>query len=378
MEIKYCEKCVGNPYTDDCNQMRCPECGRNLIILENASHEECEEWKKHPKLSFPTGSIDNGFAPKKASAPAVPAVKKQKVKPEYHFYGSSGHSMARSTGSSVRMESTTAGNDGKKAASEKSPKKNIHCTKNEKMKGSAVLTGRISNYRVSRVDHLLPVRLWNTLIYGQRLDANLHSFDLISIDADGRHTEYTVNVYGTINAGASLGNNTVVEARGRFTGQNIFMPWRISVVHGSVRTPVLFQHNRRMISIVSLIGVGLVLLLILAGSMVRQGGMENLLPMLKGFFGNLIFNYLLLLVVGFLVSSSRWGRRISFFRGRNGRSSLWLIMLAAAIAITLFTYNFLGMKNVLEPIVSAGITWLLGIAGMILGIGIVLGSFRRR
>ncbi|MCC8015600.1 MAG: hypothetical protein LIO87_10490 [Eubacterium sp.] len=214
------------------------------------------------------------------------------------------------------------------------------------------IRGKISQYRTysdqsGNYRRLLPRKIYQAIMYGQRFEDFLHSFTLTEtkgVDRAGNPItqKYVVNVHGSTNFGATLLDNEEVEVRGKFTGDNILMARDIRVINGSISTPIKFQRSVKMIAVLTLVFIGIVLLLsvLLSGG---NGSLSGVMNNVKGFVTTLIAVYVILLILYFVSSFTKIGFMTRLLSGGRRRNSPLIVMLIIAFILTLFIYNVSGL-----------------------------------
>ena len=213
------------------------------------------------------------------------------------------------------------------------------------------IRGKISQYRTidkSRgYRRLLPQKLYQAIVYGQRLEDFLHYFVVTETrghDAAGNPIQqaYVVNVHGTINYGAALVDNDEVEVRGKFTSSNVMLARDVRVINGMISTPVRFQ---RSVKYTALAIVALVLVLLGVVDYLSAGSgssISSFVNSLWDFLATMFAVFIFLMVLYVVFSFSRIGIMARLFSGGRGGSPL-LSMLIASFVITLLLYNVFGL-----------------------------------
>jgi hypothetical protein len=227
MIIKYCPNCSGRPYTKDFLMRSCPYCNADLQsemvnedILLNREEMKCN----NQDLDFPHETKDQP----------------DEVHLENRY-------------NSDKIPSTYLKKDSKvlDATRESSGfSVNSH-------EISTTVTGKISQYSsTGREDgayrRLLPVKIYQALVYRQRLEDVLHRFTVrVEHNEDmlghQNYTDVPVNVHGTISGGLQLVDNAEVEVHGKYNN-GVLMADSIHIINNGHKSKVGFQRSVKAIT----------------------------------------------------------------------------------------------------------------------------------
>lgn len=240
MIIKYCNNCEGKPYTNDLNKTICPVCGtalqaefsENTSLLGRLMLQEKKEIPFHNENPFNTSAFqqETFFDP---------------------FSESSQNGKEATNQNSVPIITTD------KIISDQNKAKVEQPIKNDDFSERRTICGRISQYSSSgREDgeyrRLFPVKVYQAIVYRQRLEDVLHRFTVRveqSEDTLGyqNYTDIPVNVHGTIAGGLQLIDNAEVEVHGKYQN-GILMADSIYVINNGYKSKVGFQHSVKAIT----------------------------------------------------------------------------------------------------------------------------------
>lgn len=217
MVIKYCPFCVGKPYTDDLSRGICPNCGTELLT-EMVSGSNGPEGRY--RLSF----SDNASA------------------------GNSNSTVSSltdnsSVSSSVSGNVSAFGGDG-----------GFNVTPS----GANSFTGKVVNYTCAQGEKDRAIRrpflkkLYQFIVYGQKSDDVLHRFFLYTGQSNNigysDSSNIPVNVYGSISDGMIIDNNEMLEIRGKFRRDKIFMAREAYIVNNGNPVKIRFRHSPKFIA----------------------------------------------------------------------------------------------------------------------------------
>lgn len=230
MVVKYCEHCQGRPYTTYLQVNTCPKCGK-MLGIESADETELEGRREifiPEKSSFRKDKYDEDTTPNKLKwrneeesldeepSRTLPAEKKENTKVSVISEKSISNSFipAECIRGRVAQYSSTGKEDGE--------------------------------YR-----RLLPVKIYQAIVYRQRLEDVLHRFTVRveqGEDALGyqNYTDIPVNVHGTISGGLQIVDNAEVEVCGKYKN-GVLMADSIYVINNGYRSKVSFQHDAKTI-----------------------------------------------------------------------------------------------------------------------------------
>jgi len=248
------------------------------------------------------------------------------------------------------------------------------------------IRGKISQYKTysdktGNYRRLLPRKIFQALVYGQRFEDLLHSFIVTQTkgtDNSGNpiQQKYVVNVHGSTNYGATLTDNEEVEVRGKFTHDNILMARDIRVINGSVSTPIKFQRSVKLIALSVLVVALFILAIIGFSSMGSGNSISGFMNNVWSFITTMFAVYVILLVLYVVSSFTRIGFMTRLLAGGRRRSSPLLTMLVIAFILTLLLYNVFGLGSIVASTLSGALSAVGPIVVMIIGIVILLKAFR--
>lgn len=221
MLVKYCAKCDGSPYTEDLSVRVCPLCGNSLSV--ESADDRSLSLRAHLPESEPTDELDTwrDDLPRTVSEEPTSVVLVPEDEPAID----------------------TSGGDSDYTPIE--------------TRGTVAISGKVSQYSSTGSEdgtyrRLLPVKIFQAIVYKQRMEDVLHRFTVRveqGVDALGyqKYTDIPVNVHGTIAGGLQIFDNTEVEVHGRFYN-NILMAERINIINNGYRSRVGFQRSVRAIA----------------------------------------------------------------------------------------------------------------------------------
>lgn len=263
--------------------------------------------------------------------------------------------------------------------------KTSSATSRVKLSSLTCIRGKVSQYRTcseksGNYRRLLPRKIYQAIVYGQRFEDFLHSFTLTEtkgVDNAGNPItqRYVVNVHGSTNFGATLMDNEEVEVKGKFTADNIFMASEVSVINGNVATPIKFQRSVKLTTLFVLVVVGLMLLmcgLMSGGNNSMSAGMN----VIWGFITTMFAVYVVLLILYVVSSFTRIGFMTRMLSGGRRGSSPLLTMLIIAFIITLMLYNVFGIGTAVGNLLAGALDVFGPIIVMIVGVVILLKVFK--
>lgn len=248
------------------------------------------------------------------------------------------------------------------------------------------IKGKISQYRTysdksGNYRRLLPRKVYQALVYGQRFEDLLHSFIVTEIkgsDSAGNPNQqkYVVNVHGSINYGATLIDNEEVKVTGKFTHDNVMMARDIRVINGNISTRVRFQHSVKLIALTCLIIALFVLGIIGFASMGSGNSISGFMNNVWSFITTMFAVYVILLIFYVVSSFTRIGFMTRLLAGGRRRSSPLITMLVIAFILTLLLYNVFGLGTIMASTLSGALSAVGPIIVMIIGIVILLKAIK--
>jgi len=248
------------------------------------------------------------------------------------------------------------------------------------------IRGKISQYRTysdksGNYRRLLPRKIFQALVYGQRFEDLLHSFIVTEIkgsDSAGNpiQQKYVVNVHGSTNYGATLLDNEEVEVRGKFTHDNIMMARDIRVINGTISTPIKFQRSVKLIALTCLIVALFVLGIIGFASMGSGNSISGFMNNVWSFITTMFVVYVILLILYVVSSFTRIGFMTRLLSGGRRRTSPLITMLVIAFILTLLLYNVFGLGTIMASTLSGALSAVGPIIVMIIGLVILFKAFK--
>lgn len=248
------------------------------------------------------------------------------------------------------------------------------------------IRGKVSQYKTysdksGNYRRLLPRKIYQALVYGQRFEDLLHSFIVTEIkgsDSAGNpiQQKYVVNVHGSTNYGATLIDNEEVEVRGKFTHDNIMMARDIRVINGTISTPIKFQRSVKLIALTCLIIALFVLGIIGFASIGSGNSISGFMNNVWSFITTMFAVYVILLILYVVSSFTRIGFMTRLLSGGRRRSSPLITMLVIAFILTLLLYNVFGLGTIMASTLSGALSAVGPIVVMIIGLVILFKAFK--
>lgn len=247
------------------------------------------------------------------------------------------------------------------------------------------IKGKISQYRTysdksGNYRRLLPRKIYQALVYGQRFEDLLHSFIVTEIKGSDNagnpiQQKYVVNVHGSTNYGATLTDNEEVEVRGKFTHDNIMMAKDIRVINGSISTPIKFQRSVKLIALTCLVVALLILGIIGFASMGSGNPISGFMNNVWSFVTTMFAVYVILLILYAVSSFTRIGFMTRLLSGGRRRTSPLITMLVIAFILTLLLYNVFGLGTIMTSTLSGALS-AVGPIIVIIGVVILFKAFK--
>lgn len=250
MLVKYCGICSGRPYTTEMQLNNCPKCGSQLSI-ESADEIELEE---RVQIVVPQKPIsDNG-----GFEDTLPN------KPFSNFGADNENDIDADYPQNVPAEKTDSS-------------KNVFFSTSKKgaFVSDKTIRGKVVQYSSSgREDGIyrrhLPVKIYQALVYRQRLEDVLHRF-LVRVEQGEDGLGYQdsvyipVNVHGTISGGLQIYDNAEVEVHGKYRN-SVLMADRVDIINNGYKSKVGFQRSVKAITYGILFAIILALICFVAAS----------------------------------------------------------------------------------------------------------------
>lgn len=231
MVVKYCEHCHGRPYTTNLQISKCPKCGK-MLGIESADETELEGRREI-------------FIPEKADF----------QKNEYNEDTTPNKLKWRNEEESLDEERFRT------PPAEKKERTKVSVISRKAISNSFIpdkcIRGRVAQYSSTGKEdgeyrRLLPVKIYQAVVYRQRLEDVLHRFTVRverGEDALGyqNYTDIPVNVHGTIAGGLQIVDNAEVEVHGKYKN-GVLMADSIYVINNGYESKVGFQHSVKAIT----------------------------------------------------------------------------------------------------------------------------------
>ncbi len=329
MLVKYCDECIGKPYTKDFTLERCPVC--NAYLKSELVDEESLKNRSEIKFDVTPRNTDKRFD----DIPFVP-----------------------NDSTDIVPESTEVF---PVAATSKKEETALNAEK-----GMVTIQGRVSQYSSTGKEdgeyrRLFFVKAFDAIVYRQRLEDVLHRFTVkVQEKSDNfghiNYTEIPVNVHGTIAGGLQLRDNLEVEVHGKYRN-SILMADSIYVINNGNRSKLSFQRSVKAISYSILLAVMLVFICFVAA--ISDGAFFS---NLKSFCTVWLVFDVILTVLCLIAKFSRWGIIIDVV-SRKKRKLPWIGILIASLALTFLFVSvfgsFAGFGNFLSG-------WIYAIVSLII------------
>lgn len=355
MVVKYCEHCFGRPYTTDLQVDKCPKCGKSLGI-ESADESELED---RAQLVVPQSSSSSY---------------------EDYNYDTSSKEYSQKDNEyddSDYSDNLPAPENGNKDITVFRERTHAHSS----FVPEKYVRGRVAQYSSSGKEdgtyrRLLPVKIYQAIVYRQRLEDVLHRFTVRveqGEDALGyqKYTDVPVNVHGTIASGMQIINNAEVKVHGKYHN-GVLMADSIYIINNNYESKVGFQRSVKAIAYAILSAVMLAFICFVA---VNSNG---------GFFANIkefctvwLVMAAIITVLYLVLSFTRFGILTRLFsRGRRSFPLVGILLLSLALAF-LFVNAFgsfagfgsylSGWLNAVIPLVITVVVLFFIIKAMIVG-----------
>lgn len=366
MLVKYCSKCAGRPYTENCSMTNCPTCNGVL----SCEMVDVSSLNGRPTLSVPQ---KNNLFGNNSSAGT------EKQNP-----GSSGNNFFTPNTTILPPESTTVNTQTNNSANniaQSSVYGNTGIqTKNNSNSGSKtygdrsvlqsgnVVSGKVSQYSSTGKEdgnyrRLFVQKLMDAILYKQRFEDILHRFKVrvkSSPDAFGncQYIDVQVNAHGTISGGAQITDNSEVEVFGKYRN-GVLMARKINIINNGYRTPVNFQHSAKAI-FYGILAIVAAFFMIYIGLSSDGGFFQNIGSFLKTW----LITSVIVTVLYFLLSFSKIGIMTRMASGRPRRFPIVGVLLVSLV-LTLIFVNSFGLGA------SVG-SWLSGLLSSVISVVVVL------
>lgn len=307
MLVKYCNKCVGHPYTQDLNITYCPKCG-TYLQSEIASEADLSKRRK-----FSTEKEEPEIQ-KNWSDIEIFSKKEEDLTFERNIFP---------------FEET-----------EPKPDYNVNAQNFD----NTLIRGKVSQYSSSGKEdgtyrRLLPVKIFQAIVYRQRLEDVLHRFAVRvehNKDSFGHqsHTDIPVNVHGTISGGLQITDNSEVEVHGKYHN-GVLMADSIYIINNGYKSKVGFQHSIKAIVYGILSAIMLLFVCFVAAS--SNGGFFT---SLKEFCTVWLVAFVILTVLYLLTSLTKIGLIKRMFAKKRPSFPLFGLLLTSLALAFLFLSAF--------------------------------------
>ena len=226
-------------------------------------------------------------------------------------------------------------------------------------KGEVRIRGKVTHYSNSEHEgghykRLLFQRIIDALVYGQRIEDLVHRFVVrvsTGTDAYGNetYTDIPVNVHGTISSGAQLCDNIDVEVIGKYRKSNgTLMAKKIHMLNSGGRSMVSFQHSPKAI-LYGVLAIIALILLVIVGFSSNGGFFQNIGSFFKTWLGTAV----VLTVLYFISMFSRSKILYMLLSGRRRGFPLTGILLISLIITVLLLFAGTSLSGLISSIISS-------------------------
>lgn len=245
-------------------------------------------------------------------------------------------------------------------------------------------TGIVYSYKNSDNDgsnysRLFIMRLWDAIVYKQRMEDVLHYFRLHTSsgkDIDGMEIskDINVNVHGTIVGGAHLAENSRLTVRGKFKNGVLMAS---DITDDDSGSHIRFRRSYKAIATTMALGILFLIGLIYGIASANSAG--DVIHNIGVFFGTLAIVYVVLIVIYLIASLTKFGIIMRVVSQRK-MSVPWLALFIVAFVITILILSNLsgiggGLGN-LKGTFSQLLSTLLLYAILIYGIVLIFKSMK--
>lgn len=239
-------------------------------------------------------------------------------------------------------------------------------------------TGIVYNYKNSDNDgsnysRLFVMRLWDAIVYRQRMEDVLHYFRLHTSsgkDLDGMEVskDINVNVHGTIVGGVHLADNSRLTVRGKFKNGVLMAS---DITDDDSGSHIRFRRSYKAIA--TTIVLGLLFLIGLIYGIASSNSAGDVLHNIGVFFGTLAIVYVVLIVLYLIASLTKFGIIMRVVSQRK-MSVPWLALFIVAFAITILILSNLSgiggglgnLKGTFTQLLSTLLLYAILIYGIVL------------
>ena len=200
-------------------------------------------------------------------------------------------------------------------------------------------TGIVYSYRNSDNDgsnysRLFVMRLWDAIIYRQRMEDVLHYFRLHTSsgkDLDGMEVskDINVNVHGTIVGGPHLADNSRLTVKGKFKNGVLMAS---DITDDDSGSHIRFRRSYK--AIVTTIALGILFLIGLIYGISSSNSVGDVFHNIGVFFVTLAIVYVVLIVLYLIASFTKFGIMMQVLSQRK-TTVPWLALFIVAFAITI-------------------------------------------
>lgn len=318
MVVKYCEHCPGRPYTADLQMNNCPKCGK-VLGIESADEADLEE-----RIQM--------------------AVPEKPVSPKNEFKDDYGYDKPMPRENNEEHNERSSGN----LPEQKRGSTKLSVLSEKPSTGTFVpdncIRGRVAQYSSSGKEdgqyrRLFPVKIYQALVYRQRLEDVLHRFTVRveqGEDALGyqKYTDIPVNVHGTIAGGLQITDNAEVEVHGKYHN-GILMADSVYVINNGYESKIGFQHSVKAITFGILAAVMFAFICYVA---VSSNG--SFIANIKEFCSVWLAIAVILSVLYLITSFTKFGILTRMFSKRKRSFPLFGILLISLALTFLFVSTF--------------------------------------
>lgn len=305
--MNICEKCHG--YTTDEGMTECPVCGGELAF-KPIDVKEKAKYKNLDDMGFDDFAFDNES------------------------------SFADPLDDDFADPKKRSNNDYDDTDVDFTPKSRSSRTSHpSSLSSGESFTGIVYSYRNSDNDgsnysRLFVMRLWDAIIYRQRMEDVLHYFRLHTSsgkDLDGMEVskDINVNVHGTIVGGAHLADNSRLTVKGKFKNGVLMAS---DITDDDSGSHIRFRRSYK--AIVTTIVLGILFLIGLIYGISNSNSVGDVFHNIGVFLRTLAIVYVVLIVLYLIASFTKFGIMMRVLSQRK-TTVPWLALFIVAFAITI-------------------------------------------
>lgn len=333
MIIKYCPKCYGKPYTEDFSEITCPTCQSMLQAEMVDEHDLIDRTRLESNRTFQTQEHSFGEYGEN-NGPDFDCFDDENNRWGGGFTDKNSD-CAKTPTTFHREHSVTSF-----PKDETVPKDDFR----NSIENLTTIMGKVAQYSsTGREDgayrRLFPVKLYQAIVYRQRLEDVLHRFTVRveqGEDALGyqNYTDVPVNVHGTIAGGLQIVDNAEVEVHGKYKN-GVLMADSVYVINNGYKSKVGFQHSVKAITYGVLSAVMLAFIFFVAAS---SNG--SFIANIKEFCTVWLVTAVILTVLYFITSLTKIGLLARIFSNKKRSFPLFGILLISLALAFLFVSAF--------------------------------------